>query len=102
MRVATVQQLSQDSVIRAIMGLQDTVRKWLPKRNDKAVISIEYDGETYGDFAKTQIRAAIKARRELMKNYILVYDEKYTCSDLPDSRPIHDLLPSTNSTAAAA
>jgi hypothetical protein len=84
------------------MGLQDTVRKWLPKRNDKAVISIEYPGETYGDFAKVQIRAAIKARRELMKNYILVYDEKYTYHDLPDSRPIHDLLSSPNSTTAAA
>lgn len=89
-------------MVRAIMALQDTVRKWLPKRNDKAVISIEYPGETYGAFARTQIRAAIQARRELMKNYILVYDEKYTHLDLPHSRPIHDLLPGTNSTAAAA
>lgn len=85
------------------MGLKDTVSKWWPKRHSKTVISIDNPEQTFGDFAKAQIREALQAKRELMKNYIIIYDEKYTHGgDLADSRAIPEPFTSTNSTAAAA
>jgi hypothetical protein len=86
-----------------MMGLQDTVTKWWPQRHSKSVISIEYPDQTFGEFAKAQIREALQARRELMKNYIIVYDETYCHpSDFADSRGIPELCTVSNPTAAAA
>lgn len=83
------------------MGLQDTVTKWWPKRHSKTVVSIDYPDETFGEFAKAQIREALQARRELMKSYIIIYDEEYNYpSDFVDSRPVFESR--SNATATAA
>jgi hypothetical protein len=103
MRVATVQQISNRSVVRALMGLNDTVNKWWPKRHSKTVISINHPEETFGDFARAQIREALQARRELKKNYIIIYDEKYSHpTDLPNSSDIPFICSVPNPTAVAA
>lgn len=83
------------------MGLKDTVTKWWPKRHSKTVISIDDPDQTFGEFARQQIREALQARRELMKSYIIIYDEEYNYPcDFVDSRPVFESC--SNATAAAA